>query len=63
MFKLLARTLHKRYQHLQSENDSFPGVAAILCLEGPFFWKAILKIEPPKRHSTPLRAAGSCPVP
>ena len=27
-----------------------------------FFWKAILRIEPPKRHSTPLRAAGSYPV-
>ena len=27
-----------------------------------FFWKAILRIEPPKQHSTPLRVAGSYPV-
>jgi hypothetical protein len=31
-------------------------------IHGLFFWKAILRIEPPKRHSTPLRAAGSYPA-
>ena len=48
-----------------SEADDLQLIRVKWVLEGlkPFFFlEAILMIEPPKRHSTPLRAAGSYPV-
>ena len=48
--------IHPRYPKLKG------GITIFMLLMDFFFWKAILRIEPPKRHSTPLRAAGSYPV-